>query len=248
MPVPWTCSLAALEKTCLWSRPSATSIGSGTCNLTFLRGQYCTICQTLGCAGVRLRHDTADSVTWRWTTNDMFSSATAYATQFEGRTRFDEQQLLWSADAPLKCRIFVWPAILGKCLTAGNLQKREWPHGPVCYMCHTTDEHSVHMLARCPFVQSLWGLMLRRCNLGADVHKTYPVDWWASTNAITTASNRKGWNGIVMAVWWFTRKGRNARIFRHLISRVSNVFNSMLDELRIWSQARRRKIDQDYVR
>ena len=140
-------------------------------------------------------------MTWRWTTNGMFSSTTAYAAQFEGGTRFNGQQLLWLADASLKWCIFAWLTILGKCLMAKNLRRDGLAIRFVACAARRT-RTLLHMLARCPFVQSLWGLMLRSCNLLATLGPTSTtsclVDWWANT--INVASNKMGWNDIVV-VW-----------------------------------------------
>jgi hypothetical protein len=55
-----------------------------------------------------------------------------YLARFEGRIHFNMKDLIWDSDAELKCRVFAWLAMLGKCLTADNLQKRGWPNTPTC--------------------------------------------------------------------------------------------------------------------
>ena len=196
-------------------------------------------------ADVHLLLGTPDSVIWRWTPNGAYSSATAYAVQFEGCTRLAGQRHIWAADAPLKCRIFAWLAILEKCLTADNLQKRGWPHDPICSLCRAADECVDHLLARCSYTQALWSLMLNRCNLPTTLAPTAATtslaDWWVSNVVIANLSNSKGWGGLAVAIWWFTWCERNARIFQSKASTVSAVFNLMIDEFRIWNQAGRHR-------
>jgi hypothetical protein len=75
---------------------------------------------------VRLRHGVPDSATWRWTADGKYSASSAYSSQSEGRGNF--RNLIWSSAAPLKCKVFTWLAILGKCHTADCLIKKNWPH------------------------------------------------------------------------------------------------------------------------
>nr|XP_045084453.1 uncharacterized protein LOC123493985 [Aegilops tauschii subsp. strangulata] len=206
--------------------------------------QYTKLWQAV--ADVHLLLGTPDSVIWRWTPNGAYSSATAYAVQFEGCTRLAGQRHIWAADAPLKCIIFAWLVILGKCLTADNLQKRGWPHDPICSLCRAADECADHLLARCSYTQALWSLMLNRCNLPTTLAPTAATtslaDWWESNVVNANLTNSKGWGGLAVAIWWFTWCERNARIFQSKASTVSAVFNLMIDEFRIWNLAGRHRI------
>lgn len=51
--------------------------------------------------GVALHLDIADSVTWRWTTDGNFTSATAYAAQFTGGTQTNYIDYICLIDVPM---------------------------------------------------------------------------------------------------------------------------------------------------
>jgi hypothetical protein len=65
-----------------------------------------------------------DSISWRWTSDGVFSVGSAYEFQFEGRFKAAFLSSVRDSDAPLKCQFFAWLAVLDRCLTADNLQKR----------------------------------------------------------------------------------------------------------------------------
>jgi hypothetical protein len=77
---------------------------------------------------VVLSQGTPDSVSWRWTSDGKYTSATAYAAQFACNIRTNFCVYIWQGDAPMRCRIYAWLAVQGRCLTADALARRGWPH------------------------------------------------------------------------------------------------------------------------
>lgn len=68
--------------------------------------------------------DESDRVSWKWTADGEFSSKSAYLIQFQGCIRAGFGNFIWKSDAPGKCKIFAWLAMLGRCNTADCLRKR----------------------------------------------------------------------------------------------------------------------------
>ena len=126
-------------------------------------------------------------------------------------------------------------------LAADNLRKRGWPHDPICCLCRAADECADHLLARCSFTQALWSLMLNHCNLPTTLAPTGATsslaEWWESNVVSINLPNSRGWGGLAVAIWWFTWRERNTRIFQNKVSTVSGVFNLMMDEFMLWNQA-----------
>jgi hypothetical protein len=75
-------------------------------------------------SNIQISDDIPVSVSWRWTNDGIFSVKSAYAIQFEGAVRCCYKNIVWKSDATLRCKIFSWLAIRGRCLTADNLEKR----------------------------------------------------------------------------------------------------------------------------
>ncbi|BAH93079.1 Os05g0325400, partial [Oryza sativa Japonica Group] len=50
-------------------------------------------------------------------------------------------------------------ALKGRCLTADNLAKRNWPHDEVCPLCQRDNEDCHHLFVACNFTIAVWRLM-----------------------------------------------------------------------------------------
>ena len=55
---------------------------------------------------VHLQHNVRDSAIWRWTTNGVYSTRSAYRIQFKGSFRFFCSDMIWKAQVENKCKFF----------------------------------------------------------------------------------------------------------------------------------------------
>ena len=55
---------------------------------------------------------------------------------------------IWKAKAEPKCKNFAWILLHRKILTADNLERRGWPHDP---LCNSAPETSPHLCKDCPY-------------------------------------------------------------------------------------------------
>jgi hypothetical protein len=86
--------------------------------------------------------DEDDAISWRWTSNRLYSASSAYHMQLVGRIPSYVFPQIWKAKATPKCRLHAWILMHNKCLTADNLEKRGWPHNPICRLCFVHPETS----------------------------------------------------------------------------------------------------------
>lgn len=165
-----------------------------------------------------------------------------------GSTRTDFKQIIWKADAPMKCKIFSWLAVLNRCLTADNLAKRGWPHNASCSLCQRAPENASHMLASCPFTTELWRRLLSRYGLPATLAPSATtanlLEWWEQSRSSVPRDYRRGWSSLVQLVWWTAWKERNARIFDNKFSTVMQVFHCLIEDIDTWTIAGRNKINK----
>ncbi|CAM0950376.1 unnamed protein product [Alopecurus aequalis] len=194
-------------------------------------------------SSIHLSPNVPDSVTWKLTADGSFSVASAYAFQFEGSIRPGFDPLIWKSDASLRCKIFSWLAILGKCLTADNLTKRGWPCNPICSLCRIVPESACHLFATCSFIQCLWHLILPFCNLPASMippqNSASLLDWWTDSTAQLPHQARRAWCSVVQLAWWSVWKERNSRIFSNKASSPLAVFGNFRDDIKQWHLAGR---------
>ena len=79
--------------------------------------------------------DAPDSLTWRWTTNGVYSAKPCYKALFAGSTIEPSWRLTWKSWAPLRINIFLWLAFQGRCHTTDRLARRGLAHALLCLLC-----------------------------------------------------------------------------------------------------------------
>ena len=126
-----------------------------------------------------------------------------YNIQFEGRCRDNFHLTIWDSDAPRKCQCFAWHAVLGRCLTADNLQKHGWPNDPICPLRHVQPETTPHLLLNCSFARQVWRLIFAGINFippAGSLACPQLSEWWSMMAGRWTAQNRRRWNSTVALV------------------------------------------------
>jgi hypothetical protein len=192
---------------------------------------------------VNLQNDLEDSVTWRWTESGSYTAASAYAIQFEGAARRNYKEIIWSTDAPLRCRIFAWLAVQGRCLTADALAQRGWPHNEECALCLNSAETAQHLLAECPFMMQLWCSILPMAGLPAcfvPQSNQKLADWLDDTRRMIAKKDQKSWTALAQLIWWKIWKERNARIFQRQANNLLTLKASIIEEAQLWRSASKR--------
>ncbi|KAM0907438.1 hypothetical protein ACQ4PT_016138 [Festuca glaucescens] len=120
---------------------------------------------------VQLIQGIGDRLTWKWTADGAYSAS--FGIRDSIRPSFPS--IVWGSDAPPST-----DSMLGwrKCLAADVLARKGCPRDLICPLCRTQPETAAHLLASCPYAQSVWALVIDRARLpvpllpGADT-KTY---------------------------------------------------------------------------
>ena len=192
---------------------------------------------------IELQSETPDSVTWLWTPNGQYSATSAYEMQFEGSIRFSFRDTIWNSGAPLKCRVFCWLALRGKCNTADCLQKKGWPHNAACVFCLSEQETALHLLATCPVISRLWEKIIRTAALNPNLRPRADIasleEWIMTTSRRLPQATQKSWTALVHLTWWSIWKERNNRIFNNKAEPLSRIHSMIIDEARCWRDAGR---------
>ncbi|WVZ90520.1 hypothetical protein U9M48_036814 [Paspalum notatum var. saurae] len=157
---------------------------------------------------------------WKWTSNGIYSSKSAYRAQFLGSYSGHKSNLIWRARAENKCKVFAWILIKNKILTADNLAARGWPHQTSCTLCNGPMESALHLCLSCPYAQEVWNHVLAWENLSLPQqaeprYATNLGEWWESAATLFPASRRRDFSGVVIYTMWNIWKERNRRIFEN---------------------------------
>ena len=95
---------------------------------------------------VQLLEDQPDQHLWTPKSSGSYSAHSAYAKFFVGSTTFQPSKRLWKSWAPLRCKIFLWLAMLNRCWTADLLERRGLQHPDSCLLCDQEEETIQHIL------------------------------------------------------------------------------------------------------
>ena len=103
--------------------------------------------------------DQADTITWKWSANGLYSSKSAYGIQFVGSYCTFNSKAIRKAKAEGKHRFFGWLLLQQKIQTADILLVKGIPCNPVCCLCDQAPETAAHLCLHCPFAQEVWFLV-----------------------------------------------------------------------------------------
>ena len=104
-------------------------------------------------------NDEQDSIFWRWTSDGVYTTKSAYNAQFLGTYSLFKGQHIWQAEAEEKHKFFAWLLVQCKILTVDKMIARQWPCNPVCTMCNQEPETTAHLILHCIFSRQVWDKM-----------------------------------------------------------------------------------------
>jgi hypothetical protein len=122
-----------------------------------------------------------DSIRWRFTADDQYSTNSAYAVQFIGAIRDGQWSRVWQAKVENKCKLFMWLLLQIKLPTADRVLKYNGEANPICTLCRTNAEKHLHMVAKCSYTQAVWQLIASWFNIQAPSPSARTTSgWWKS--------------------------------------------------------------------
>ena len=130
---------------------------------------------------------------------------------------FPPYNQIWKAKTPLKVKIFVWQAVLGKLNTGDTLQRRcpylcISPHW--CALCNKAGDSVDHLLLHCPFSLKLWETLLQEVNTVWVIPEGCFELFSIRIDALGRGKKAKIlWGSLMQAVVWNLWLERNRRIF-----------------------------------
>jgi hypothetical protein len=97
-----------------------------------------------------------DAITWRFSSNGIYSSSSAYNIQFLGSTSDFIWAQLWRAKTETKMKFFCWLVMQNKLRTADRILKHGGQTNHTCQLYHIREESALHMLFECSYSTSVW--------------------------------------------------------------------------------------------
>lgn len=181
-----------------------------------------------------------DAPRWILTADQQFSVQSAYHLFFLGNIRFACFKPIWMSKAPPRCKFFMWLAMHRRCLTADNLERRNWPSNRSCPLCLSEPEDCTHLFVHCRFTRELW--MRFKSWTGVDFlipddSFLSTEDWWLQARAAIPKPVRRNFDTVIILLHWRVWKERNARIFYQIASSPIRVLDMIKEDVAIWRTA-----------
>jgi len=195
---------------------------------------------------IQLAENTMDTLCWKWTSDRMFTTTSAYRSFFIGQHPVERAKLLRKTRAPAKCKFFIWFVLHDRCWTATRRKKHGLQDDDTCVMCYQASETVDHLLTACPFTREVWFRMLRTLGwetLAPDTQSTFLVPWWSAARKQISKDNRRCLDTLVILTSWLLWKERNHRTFDQRVRTVDDVLTWVYDEIVAWFQAGYRSLE-----
>jgi hypothetical protein len=179
--------------------------------------------------------DEPDKISWRWTSNGVYTAKSAYDVQFRGSYCSFNTSAIWKAQAEGKHRLFTWLLIQSKIQTADRLLARNWPCNPVCILCDQAWETAAHLCLHCVYAREVWVLVASWIGGGfvqvPDLNQTLE-QWWNNSTINLPRQFKRAVQGILMYTTRHLWKDRNQRIFQGIASSPVAVFHLLKEDFR----------------
>ena len=189
---------------------------------------------------IQLDENSTDAICWKWTSDKVFTTASAYRSFFIGQHPVEGARLLRKTRAPAKCKIFIWLVIHDRCWTAARRKKHGLQDDDTCVLCAQMSETIDHLLIACPFTREVWFRLLRRLGwetLAPDSQSTSFVRWWFGARKQIPKDNRRCLDTLITLTSWLLWKERNDRTFNRRVRTIDDVLTWVYDEIDAWLQA-----------
>lgn len=182
--------------------------------------------------------DRGDVVSWRWTSDGLYSSKSAYEAFFSGLVRAPLSAEIWRSRAPYSCKFFAWLVSKNRCWTADRLQRRGLPSPAACPLCEQEPETLCHLLLGCVTAREVWHWALRRWgkpdwlpNADTDL-----LQWWGSL-LCPKELRRDLWTAVILTFWCIWRH-RNDVVFNNVAASALAIKDRISEEYARWRLAR----------
>jgi hypothetical protein len=195
---------------------------------------------------IQLTQGVDDHFCWKWTSDGIFTTSSAYHSFFIGQHPIDGAGLLRKMCAPPKCKFFIWLVLHDRCWTAARRKKHGLQDNDDCALCSQVSETIDHILIECSFSRELWFNFLHRVGWGSIPPSTNSlgfVAWSKAARKRVQKDDRRCFDSVVILISWILWKERNCRTFDRSSKSVSQLLSLVLDEMVAWFWAGHHRLE-----
>lgn len=100
--------------------------------------------------------DQPDKLVWRWSSDGLFSTSSAYLALQQGSQAIPGCIQIWETWAPPRVKLFLWLSIRRSQWTADRRRKRGLETRDLFYLCDQQAETIDHIVVDCPSSKQIW--------------------------------------------------------------------------------------------
>ena len=169
---------------------------------------------------ITLRAGIPDRLLWKWTSDQNFSTASAYKAFFIGQSSILGSKILSKTRAPGKCKFFGWLVLHDRCWTSARRRRHNLQTDDSCALGCQESETITHLLVGCSFAREIWHAVLLRLHwqqLAPGSNIFCLVDWWSLARKLIPKTDRRSFDCMVILISWILWNERNKRVFYHQV-------------------------------
>lgn len=100
-----------------------------------------------------------DTIKWNLNALSQYTATSACEAQFCSAFAELNWDMIWKSKVLNKCKFFTWLLLQCRLPTNDRIIKRGGQADPICQLCHTTEEKTLHMIAKCSYAAQVWNIM-----------------------------------------------------------------------------------------
>jgi hypothetical protein len=194
--------------------------------------------------GLRRNADDEDAFSWPCSPTGLYSASSTYNRLQIGSIDFAAADALWGNGAPVKCKIFMWLAILDRQWTSARRHRRGLQDQTAsCYVCLQGEDAMDHLFTQCVHARQVWFLCFSAMGIAADLptQQCKLEEWWLRERNKFSVKTRKNLDALIILGCWSLWKNRNAWVFNNQSQQFSvmELATRIRDEFSAWTLGRR---------
>jgi hypothetical protein len=185
-----------------------------------------------------------DAFRWPCSSTGLYTAKSTYKRLQLGSVDFVAADAIWRNGAPVKCKIFMWLAILDRQWTSARRFRRGLQDDTApCFVCLQEEDAMDHLFTQYVHARQVWFL----CFSGMGIAAVPPSanckleEWWLREHSKFSAKTRKNLDALIILGCWSLWKNRNAWVFNNQSMQFSAVdlATRIRDEFSAWTLGRR---------
>ncbi|KAJ8448033.1 hypothetical protein Cgig2_028909 [Carnegiea gigantea] len=171
------------------------------------------ILSTIASYELQPSNDSEDQLVWNSSSHGGFTlkSALARIQNRDQSARDPFWATIWKGNIPLRINFFLWLATHERLMTNSHRCTRGLTSNPICTICDSAEETTLHLLRDCSLAWTVWNAMLPSHDRSSFF--TGSLRSWLAYNLGRSGTDNRNWSTYFATTLWWIWKWRNKCMF-----------------------------------